>query len=121
MTDRGHHRAARQQPVDPMLQKAVRVRRLTDPLGAAGQRRTGERIRREHTARRAFFAGTVASFVAILGSFILSAPSDHQAAQADTASTGANPIVWAIDGNGQIQQVQVVQQNEVAHVRTRSS
>jgi hypothetical protein len=93
---------------------AATVRRLTDPLGASGQRRTGERIRRERGARRALFAAAVGSFLAILGSLALGATPEQ-----DTPSANAN-VVWAIDSDGNIQAVRIVER-EIAQIRTRSS
>lgn len=49
---------------DSRARKTVQARRLTDPLGALGQRRQGDRIEHEARLRRGMFAGSLAVFAA---------------------------------------------------------
>lgn len=95
--------------------RAARVRRLTDPLGASGQRRTGQRIRRERVARRTLLTAAVAAFMALLAAIAGGASSGQQATTPDTSA-----IVYAVDQAGNVQQVRIVDR-EVAQARTRSS
>jgi hypothetical protein len=94
--------------------RAARVRRLTDPLGASGQRRTGERIQRERLARRTVLTAAVGAFMALLAAIAGGASPDQQATPADTG------IVYAVDQNGNVQAVRVVER-EIAQARSRSS
>lgn len=93
--------------------RAARIRRLTDPLGASGQRRTGERIRRERVGRRTLLGAAVGAFLALLTAIAGGSPQEP-AAPPDAG------IVYAIDPDGTVQAVQIVER-EVAQVRTRSS
>lgn len=93
---------------------AATARRLTDPLGAAGQRATGGRIARERGARRALAGATVTAFLAIIGAFLLDDATDPPAPAAEAQ------VIWAVDQDGTLQQVRVVEA-EVAQARTRSS
>lgn len=71
--------------------KAVRARRLTDPLGAMGQRHPGQRLEREARARRATFAGSLAVFAVAFGLVSMPAPPEEPAA-------GLAPAVALADG-----------------------
>ena len=97
---------------DSAAWRAARVRRLTDPLGASGQRRTGEHIRRERLGRRTLLAASVGAFMALLAA-IAGGASPSPAPQ----DTG---VVYAIDQDGNVQAVRIVER-EVAQVRSRSS
>jgi len=68
---------------DDRVTKAVRLRALTDPLGAKGYRRTRQRVARETSARKTVFAVALAAF---LVSFGLVAGSRHGAPAANAAS-----------------------------------
>lgn len=94
--------------------RAARIRRLTDPLGASGQRRTGERIRRERVGRRTLLGAAVGAFLALLTAIAGGSPLEPPASPPDPG------IVYAIDPDGTVQAVQIVER-EVAQVRTRSS
>jgi hypothetical protein len=110
MTERNRYEPGGIKPA----RRAARVRRLTDPLGASGQRRTGDRIRREQAARRTLLAATASAFMALLGSIVFAAGPNQATPPTDTG------IVYAIDEDGNVQAVRVVDR-EVAQVRTRSS
>jgi hypothetical protein len=109
--------------------KVARARRLTDPLGAAGQRHPAARIAREGKARRALFASSIAGFLLIGGAIAKAdqaAPADHDVtAPTSGSSAGQATIVRGADGrlyvianpNDLAQQVQHVQ----PHVRSKSS
>jgi hypothetical protein len=98
---------------DQMAWRAARARRLTDPLGASGQRRAGDRIRREQRGRRTLLAAAVGTFLALLAA-IASGASQPPAAPQDSG------IVYAVDPDGNVQAVRIVER-EIAQVRTRSS
>lgn len=79
-------------PPDPRIElarKAVRVRSLTDPLGAMGFRESRPRIAKEGRLRRIAVAGSILSFAGSFGFIVWSA----------NASTGAADP----NGNGAIQ------------------
>ena len=99
---------------DQAAWQAARARRLTDPLGASGQRRTGERIRREQRGRRTLLAAAVGTFLALLGAIAGGTSQEPPTAPADTG------IVYAVDQDGNVQAVQIVE-SEIAQARTRSS
>lgn len=98
---------------DHLAWQAARARRLTDPLGANGQRRTGERVRRERLSRRTLLGAAVGTFLALLAA-IAGGTSQPPAAPPDTG------VVYAVDQNGNVQAVRIVER-EIAQVRTRSS
>ena len=100
---------------DQAAWQAARVRRMTDPLGASGQRHTGERIRRERLGRRTLLGATVGAFLALLAA--IAAGGSPQPAPIAPQDAG---IVYAIDQDGNVQAVRVVER-EVAQTRTRSS
>jgi hypothetical protein len=103
----------RNQGEDTLGWRAVRIRRLTDPLGASGHRRTGGRVRRERVGRRTLTAAAVGAFLALLGAI---AGGSSQAPPAP-ANGG---VVYAVDPDGTVLAVRIVER-EVAQVRTRSS
>lgn len=72
--------------------KAIHARRLTDPLGAIGQRHPGPRIEREARTRRAMFAGAMATFVAAFGLVAMTAPPSEPA-PAPIAAPSGNPVI----------------------------
>ena len=76
--------------------KVARARALTDPLGAQGQRRSGQRVEREAAARRAVFVATLGAFVA---SFGLAAASDsgRSSAPTDMAIVGVGVSAAAVE------------------------
>ena len=59
---------------DVLFRKAVRVRSLTDPLGAMGFRVQSQRVRKETRLRRLVFAMTTLGFVGILAGVIAASP-----------------------------------------------
>ena len=106
--------------------KAAHVRRLTDPLAAAGQRHPAGRIAREGKARRALFASSIAGFVLIGGAIAKAdqgAPADQGVTASTSAtSTGQATIVRGTDGRLYV----IANPNELAqqvqsHVRSKSS
>jgi len=105
--------------------KAARVRRLTDPLGAAGQRRPAGRIAREGKARRALFASSIAGFLIIGGAIArTSQPGTDPLAAQPAALTGQATIVRGADGRLYV----IADPNDLAqqipaqpHVRSASS
>jgi hypothetical protein len=107
---------------EELARKIVRVHALRDPLGAKGQRRTGERVGRESRARRGLFAAALTSFVACFGIVALSAdePEETGAAAAGPAIVAEVPLD---DGRGTI--VRILQPPPPpapeTHVRTRAS
>jgi hypothetical protein len=77
-------------PPDPRIElapKAVRVRGLTDPLGAMGFRESRTRISREGRLRRIAVAGSVPTFASSFGFIVWSANASTGAA--DPNSDGA--------------------------------
>lgn len=99
---------------DHLAWQAARVRRLTDPLGASGQRRTGERIQREQRGRRMLLGAAVGTFLALLAAIAGGSSQEPPIAPPDAG------IVYAVDQEGNVQAVRIVQP-EVAEARTRSS
>lgn len=113
MTDRDQAAAAR------LASKAVRVRRLTDPLGAQGFRRTDLRVARETRARRAVFVATLAGFAVMFGLIAgFSRPSP-----ATDLTAAAQPIVAADHTSASAPPARSVRIVTAArpHVQTRST
>lgn len=79
--------------------KAVRVRALTDPLGAMGFRDSRARIAREGRARRLAAAGAAVTFVGSFGFIVWSSHASGAAnvAQADASVSGAGAIAAAVE------------------------
>lgn len=88
--------------VERRARKAARARRLTDPLGAKGQRHPAERLAREGRARRALLAGSIAGFLVIGGSIALANTSTPPAS--GEAQTGQ--VIVVRDEEGQLHLVQ---------------
>jgi hypothetical protein len=107
---------------EELVRKIVRVHALRDPLGAKGQRRTGERIGRESRARRGLFVAALASFVACFGLVVLTADQPGEANVA-AAPPGIVAEVPLNDGRGTILRIlrPPAAQATQAHVRTRAS
>ena len=108
---------------EELARKIVRVHALRDPLGAKGQRRTGERIGRESRARRGLFVAALASFVACFGIVALTA---DQPGEANVAAAMPPDIVAEVplnDGRGTILRIfqPPAAQAPHTHVRTRAS
>jgi hypothetical protein len=107
---------------DELARKIVRIHALRDPLGAAGHRRTAERVARESRARRGLFAAALASFVACFGIIALTA---DRSAEVNVApeSPGVVAEIPLNDGRGTI--LRVLQPPAAKapqpHVRTRAS
>ncbi|MFM9108373.1 MAG: hypothetical protein ACKOWF_16935 [Chloroflexota bacterium] len=78
--------------------KAVRARRLTDPLGALGQRRPGDRIEREARLRRGVFAFSVAAFAASFALVAATGAPPHDAAPAQPAGPAIAGDLAALAG-----------------------
>lgn len=73
-------------PLDLRAIKVARVRRLTDPLGAAGFRSTRDRVGRESRVRSWLFAVVVGSYLAITGGLIIT-DQLHEAPIPETSSS----------------------------------
>lgn len=71
-------------------EKAIRVRALTDPLGALGGRQTSARVERERRARRAVFLAALASFAGAFAAISLRAAPPAPAAPAPPASASGD-------------------------------
>jgi hypothetical protein len=107
---------------EELARKIVRVYAMRDPLGAKGQRRTGERIGHETRARRGLFVAALASFVACFGIVALTADQPEEA----TVAAVPPDIVAEVplnDGRGTI--LRILQppaaQAPRTHLRTRAS
>jgi hypothetical protein len=66
-----------------LARKAVLARRLTDPLGAKGHRRPGDRFEREARLRRGMFTGSLAIFAASFALVTATGTPGHDAAAPD--------------------------------------
>jgi len=84
--------------------RAARARALTDPLGARGFRQTRQRVRRETSARRRVFAGSIAIFATCFGLILHSnsddGTSDVSAEVSDSAFGGSAAALLVIDPTG---------------------
>lgn len=115
-------------------QKAVRVRALTDPLGALGFRQTQARIEQERRARRAVFLAALASFVGTFAAITLRAAppeprapappadmaGDQRILDRTAATTRANAAAAPLAPSSSIQLLPPQPARRV-HVRTRAS
>lgn len=93
-------------------QKAIRVRQLTDPLGAWGFRRPGARIRRETGTRRIVIGTLVAIYFAIVGALYVNQPVHEEPVASSAANTSTTNRNWSL---------QVAEQDSDSHSNTRSS
>jgi hypothetical protein len=103
---------------ETLFRKAVRVRSLTDPLGAMGFRTHSNRARRETRVRRFIFALTTLGFAGILGAVIATAPVQDPGVTAAEMAAAANrpgPTVRVTVG------ATTRDQQQPAHTRTRGS
>lgn len=116
--------------VDPdqphLAMRAVRARRLTDPLGAMGFRKTRSRVEREGRARKVAFLASIGVFTGLFGIVALDAPSNSGSvvlAQERPAATVAPTSQQQTNANGFVRSVpaKVVAKPATTHVRTRSS
>ncbi|MGI9252524.1 MAG: hypothetical protein ACR2J8_02165, partial [Thermomicrobiales bacterium] len=76
-----------QQNQEDLALKAIKARRLTDPLGALGQRRSMDRIEREARLRRGLFVGSLAIFSASFALVTVTGTPSH-----DIAPVAPEPI-----------------------------
>jgi hypothetical protein len=97
---------------DLVVSKLVRVRALTDPLGALGYRQTRQRIEREERARRTIFVAVLTAFVALLG-LISRTPGPT------SVSSGLATTNLVEEGKSTI--VRIGARDASSHVRTRST
>jgi len=97
--------------------KAVRVRQMTDPLGAWGFRRPSARIRRETGIRRIVIGTLVAIYFAIVGALYANQPVHQEPdASADgsaaTTSSSTTKPTWSLN---------IGQPSSEPHTNTHSS
>jgi len=114
-------------PDQPHLaMKALRARRLTDPLGSMGFRKTRSRIERETRARKIAFVATIGLFTATFG-IIASETGTGQSnvvlAQEIPAQVVQPASAQQSDGSGVVRSttVRTVTKPVTTHVRTKSS
>lgn len=115
---------------DAAARKAIRVRALTDPLGAKGHRRTTDRVERECRARQLAFGGVLAAFGAFLGfastshvtgenpnpGYVDASAATIQGATRASTNEPIDPTRFRSAGSGD-----APEQAPVVHARTRSS
>lgn len=113
-------------PFDPdrphLAMKAIRARRMTDPLGAMGFRQTRSRIGRETKARKVAFLATLGLFTGLFGIVAMESQADSASAGSTPASISGAPDPSSpqqTDGTGFTRTVQV--KPAKTHVRTKSS
>lgn len=82
--------------------RAARARSLTDPLGASGFRQTRQRVRRETSARRRIFAGSVAIFATCFGLILHSNADDgtgEVSAEVSDSAFGGSAVALLVIGS----------------------
>lgn len=97
--------------VDERAIKVARVRRLTDPLGAAGYRDPRARIGIESRYRRGLFVVVISVYLAMVGALIV------QDQRADTPNALAQTSASGI----QVVSTDNLEPDSRPHTRTRSS
>lgn len=102
---------------EELFRKAVRVRGLTDPLGAMGFRTQSQRARKEKRIRRFLFTLTALGFAGIFGTVVATAPAQTWSG-ANGVTDASNPTAQSVRVNGATSQQE---QERPAHSRTRGS
>lgn len=102
---------------EDLFRKAVRARRLTDPLGAMGFRTQSHRARRERRVRRFLFAITTLGFAGILGLVMASTPAQSRELTSGVVAAANRPGQTVSVNPGANQQ----SQGQPSHTRTRGS
>lgn len=105
-----------------LAMKAVRARRMTDPLGSMGFRQTRSRVERETKARKAAFLATIGLFTGLFGIVAMESQAEEVSAGLVQTAGTSSPVSTSpqqTEGTNFTRTVQT--KPATTHVRTKSS